>query len=85
MRISPLPKLPMTVAGGGLVLNAMVSVVPLAVASITPDWSGPVTAQFVESPLIVAARFLHRRFSGRRAVNVPLGSAARVHVRAEAR
>ena len=32
VRISPLPNLPITVAGGGLVLNAMVSVLPEAVA-----------------------------------------------------
>ena len=45
--ISPLPSLPIHRRGRRAVLNAMVSVVPLAVASITLDWSGPVTAQFV--------------------------------------
>ena len=35
--ISPLPNLPITDAGGGLVLNAMVRALPEAVASITPD------------------------------------------------
>src|SRR5512142_2943950 len=39
--ISPLPNLPMTCAGGGLVLKAMVNVLPEAVASMTLDWSGP--------------------------------------------
>ena len=61
MRISPLPNLPMTVAGGGLVLNAMVSVLPEAVASITLDWSGPVTDDVLAAAVDRVREILDRR------------------------
>ena len=54
----------------------MVSVLPEAVASITLDWSGPVTRRRSgPPPLIVSARSLHRRFSGGELVDVVLGTA----------
>ncbi len=61
--ISPLPNLPMTCAGGGLVLNAMVSVLPEAVASMTLDWSGPTTKTYLPPPLIVSARSFTASFA----------------------
>ena len=80
VRISPLPSLPMTVRGRRAVLNAMVSVVPEAVASITLDWSGPVTDDVggaaVDRVREVLAPPIQRSRCG---VDVVLRTAARVH------
>ena len=63
--ISPLPSLPMICAGGGLVLNAMVNVVPEAVASITLDWSGPVRHDVAAAAVDRVREVLDRRCCGR--------------------
>ena len=82
MRISPLPNLPMTGAGGGLVLNAMVSVVP---DGGRLDHAGLVRAgdrrRSLPLPLIVSARFLTADSAVALAADVALGTAARVHRR----
>ena len=63
----------------------MVSVFPLAVASITLDWSGPVTTQFLRSAVDRVREVLDRRFSGGLAAHVVIGTAARVHADVESR